>query len=96
MTAEGRKEKRREETGRPNSRPDPAGRAPRAKRRRCFETTGDNHLPLLLDGRVFYYFASLARMSKTKTNTSKLLHMVGGPHIPPTKHQTNHIKPLTR
>ena len=51
MTAEGRKQKRREETGRPHSRPDLAGSAPRAKRRRFFEASGENYPPLLLVGR---------------------------------------------
>ena len=61
MTAEGRKQKRGEETGRPHSRPDPAGSAPRAKRRRLFEASGENDPPLLLVGRGFDYFTARAR-----------------------------------
>jgi hypothetical protein len=72
MTAEGRKQKRREETGRPHSRPDPAGSAPRAKRRRFFEASGENYPPLLLVGRGFYYFTSFARMSKLKATCPSL------------------------
>ena len=66
-----REEKKREETGRPNSRPDPAGSAPRAKRRRFLETAGKDYPPLLLAGHAFYYFTSLARMSKMKHHMMK-------------------------
>ena len=71
MTAEGRKQKRREETGRPSSRPDPAGSAPRAKRHRFLEAAGEDYPPLLLVGRGYYYFTSFARMSKMKHHMMK-------------------------
>ena len=56
MTAEGRKEKRREETGRPNSRPDPAGSATRAKDRRILEAPGKS----------LYYWMVVHFKSKTR------------------------------